>query len=246
MLDRLRTHPFPVAAHFRHSLVLTYAFPRELLEPLLPPGLVLDTHGDLGFAAAAFVQTEDLRPAALPAALGRDFFLSGYRIFVRRAGRESLRGLYILRSDTDRRSMVVFGNLLTRYHYRLARVRLTERPGDLELEVRTRAREADVHVRALLNGPASLPAGSPFADVVEARRYAGPLPYTFDYDASTRSLVVVRGVRTSWDPQPVHVDVRETTFFERDPFARAEPRLANAFHVAGIDYRWERGRVEPV
>ena len=246
MLDRLRRHPLPIAARFRHSLVLTYAFPRGLLEPLLPPGLVLDAHGDLGFAAVALVQTERLRPAFLPPALGGDFFLAGYRVFVRRAGASSLRGLYILRSDTDRHSMAMFGNLLTRYRYRLAQVSVTERPGELEIEVRTPAREADLHVRALVGDAASLPPGSPFADVADARRYAGPLPYTFDYDASARALVVVRGVRSAWDPRPVHVDVREATFFEREPFARAEPRLANAFHVAGIDYRWERGRLEAV
>jgi hypothetical protein len=33
----LRRHPFPVVAHFDTSLVLTYAFPARVLEPLLPP-----------------------------------------------------------------------------------------------------------------------------------------------------------------------------------------------------------------
>jgi hypothetical protein len=32
----------PVTAFFRRSLVLTYAFPGDLLQPLLPPGLLLD------------------------------------------------------------------------------------------------------------------------------------------------------------------------------------------------------------
>jgi hypothetical protein len=41
MLHLLKRHPFPVKAFFRQSLVLTYAFPQELLHPLLPPGLGL-------------------------------------------------------------------------------------------------------------------------------------------------------------------------------------------------------------
>jgi hypothetical protein len=244
MLERLRRHPLPMVAHFRHSLVLAYAFPQEVLRPLLPPGLVLDTFSDLGFAAVALVQTERLRPSFLPAHLGRSFFLSGYRLFVRRAQQRSLRGLYILRSDTDRRSMVLLGNLLTHYRYRLATVSLTERRGELEIVVDTPGGEADLHViAALASRPAPLPAGSPFGSLEEARRFAGPLPYTFDYEASTRSLVVVRAVRTAWDPQPLEVEVRRATYFDQGPFRDVEPVLANAFHVADIDYRWERGKV---
>lgn len=244
MLERLRRHPLPIVAHFRHSLVLAYAFPQEVLRPLLPPGLVLDTFAERGFAAVALVQTERLRPSFAPARLGQGFFLSGYRLFVRRAQQPSLRGLYILRSDTDRRSMALLGNLLTHYRYRLAQVSLRERPGELEVVVGTPSGEADLHVIAdLASRPGPLPAGSPFGSLDEARRFAGPLPYTFDYEASTRSLVVVRAVRTAWDPQPVEVDVRRATFFDRHPFREAKPVLANAFYVAEIDYRWERGTV---
>lgn len=246
MFERLKRHPLSIVAHFRHSLVLTYAFPRDLLQPMLPPGLVLDTLDDCGFAAVALVQTERLRPSFVSARLGQSFFLSGYRIFVRRAARPSLRGLYILRSDTDRRSMALLGNLLTHYRYRLAKVSVTERPGRLEIQVRTPNAEADLDVLADLESrPAHLPAGSPFGTLDEGRRFAGPLPHTFDYEASTGSLVVVRATRTAWDPQPVTVDVRYITFFDRDPFLNTEPVLANAFHVAGIDYRWERGIVVP-
>jgi hypothetical protein len=246
MLERLRRHPLPIVAHFRHSLVLAYAFPQEALRPLLPPGLVLDTFAELGFAAVALVHTERLRPSFVPARLGQSFFLSGYRLFVRRAEQPSLRGLYILRSDTDRRSMALLGNLLTHYRYRLAQVSRTERPGELEILVGTPGGEADLHVVADLAGrPAPLPAGSPFSTLDEARRFAGPLPYTFDYETSTRSLVVVRAVRTAWDPQPLEVDVRRATFFDQRPFRDVEPVLANAFYVAEIDYRWERGKVVP-
>jgi len=246
MLERLRRHPLPIAAHFRHSLVLAYTFPQEVLRPLLPPGLVLDTFAELGFAAVALVQTERLRPSFVPARLGRSFFLSGYRLFVRRAEQPSFRGLYMLRSDTDRRSMALLGNLLTHYRYWLAHVSLTEGPGELEIVVSTPGAEADLHVTAdLASRPAPLPAGSPFGSLDEARRFAGPLPYTFDYEASTRSLVVVRAVRTAWDPQSVEVDVRRAAFFDQRPYRDVEPVLANAFYVADTDYRWERGTVVP-
>src|SRR5438067_1818566 len=132
MLHLLKRHPIPVAAFFRHSLVLTYAFPRELLQPLLPPGLALDTYREYGFLAIALVQTERLRPSFLPALFGRDFFLSGYRIFARlQSPTSSRRGLRILRSDTDKTWMVGVGNLLTHYRYGLCQVEVTEHSGEI-------------------------------------------------------------------------------------------------------------------
>ena len=106
MLYLLKRHPVAVRAFFRHSLVLTYALRPEALEPLLPEGLALDTWQGRGFLAIALVQTEGLRPGFLPASMGRDFFLSGYRIFTRlkngpAGGAGAKRGLRILRSDTD-------------------------------------------------------------------------------------------------------------------------------------------------
>jgi hypothetical protein len=233
-----------MVAHFRHSLVLAYAFPRAVLEPLLPPPLVLDAHGNDGIAAVALVQTERLRPAFLPAALGRRFFLCGYRIFARLRHAQSMRGLYILRSDTDKQTMVTFGNLLTHYRYRKADVRTAERSSTFEVEIKTPRGDADVHLTADLSAhPDTPPRGSPFADLREARRYAGPLPYTFDYERETSCVVLIRGVRSAWDPQPVTVDVRELTFFRQDLFGGVEPVLANAFHVADVDYRWQRGQL---
>jgi hypothetical protein len=240
VLYRLRRHPFAVSAHFRHSLVLAYALPAEALEPLLPPTLEPDRHGDLGFAAAAFVQTERMRPSFLPKALGLDFFLGGYRIFVRVAGRPSLRGLYIIRSDTDRRLLTVFGNLLTSYRYRTVEARCRVENETLEVEV-----QPGVHISADLGRrPGPLPPGSPFGGVEEARRFAGPLPYTFHHEPQTGRLLSVRGVRSSWNPEPVEVEVHELAFFSPGRFG-VEPILANAFYVGGIDYRWERGRLLP-
>jgi hypothetical protein len=246
MLHLFQRHPIPVRAHFQFSLVLAYAFPKELLEPLLPPGLTLDLYEDCGFLAIAMVQTRGLRPVFVPKFLGQDFFLTGYRIFVRhhdpKTGR-NLRGLRILRSDTNKRLMAFFGNRLTHYNYRIANV-TAERTGEqLEIDIRTPGGEADLHVRTDLSSrPAPLPEGSPFPDLKVARRYAGPLPFTFDYERQTHSIIKIQGVREHWDPQPVRVDVTHATFFNHPPFdAIAKPRLANAFYLEDVPYRWKRG-----
>lgn len=238
MRHLLQRHPFPVDAFFRHTLVLTYAFPPDVLRPLLPPGLLLDTHGDSGFLAIALVQTEGLRPSFLPAAFGCDFFLSGYRIFTRHSHR---RGLCILRTDTNRASMVRAGNLFTRYRYRKCEAEIAEAAGLLTCNIRTPNRDADLEVTARVDESASLPPGSPFTTDREARRFAGPLPFTFSYEPETHSVVTIHGVRKVWQPQPVSVDVRTVSFFDHAPFRGTTPVLAGAFHVRDVPYRWERG-----
>lgn len=246
MWHQLKRHPLPIQAHFRHSLVLTYALPKAYLEPLLEPGLTLDSYGNFGFLAIAMVQTERLRPVGTPAWLGQDFFLMGYRVFVRFTTAEGrrLRGLRILRSDTDKLRMTLGGNLLTHYHYHRSAVDFTAANGILDISVRTKGRVADLVVRADLSEGAGLPEGSPFSDVIEARQFAGPLPFTFDFERETNSLICIKGVRKKWHPRPVRVEVRQNTFLEQERFRGANPMLANAFYVNDIPYRWERGRRE--
>lgn len=248
MLHLLRRHPFGVEAHFERSLVLAYAVPRDVLATLVGPGLEIDSYDDWGFLAIAMVQTRGLRPKGFPAWLGRDFFLSGYRVFTRfvRAGKPPLRGLKILRSDTDRAAMVRLGNLFTRYGYRHARVEMAVRVERLEIRVRTPNREADIHVLADLVSEAPLPPGSPFRTMDDARTFAGPLPHTFSYDAHTGKMVVIKGLRRAWDPRPVRVEVKEATYLDQAPFAGADVRLANAFVVTDVPYSWKPGTLEAI
>lgn len=191
MLHVFKRHLVPVEAEFGHCLVLTYALPAPTLTSLLPAGLTLDTYKGYGFLAIAMVETRSLRPAFMPRALGMDLFLCGYRVFCRfePASGPALRCLRILRSDTDRRLMSILGNALTHYRYEKADVRIGESEGNLSIEVRTPTGRADLHVVAALpEKPAPLPEGSPFQTLEDARRYAGPLPYTFAYEEQTRSI----------------------------------------------------------
>lgn len=241
LLHRLRRHPFDVEAHFDFSLVLAYALPAPALEPLLPPGLELDRLGEFGLLAVALVQTRKLRPAGWPRAMGRDFFLSGYRVFARLAGRPSVRGLRILRSDADSRLMTWSGNVFTHYGYELCHAKVARSGHLLTVEVDG---EAPLSLEADVRPADHPPDGSPFRDLAEARRFAGPLPNTFGWERETRSLIVVGSARVGWDPVPVEVEVKRLDFLER--FRDQEPRLANAFYVQDVDYRWKRGRLEPV
>jgi len=244
---RLRRHPFAVQAHFRRCLTLTYALPADVLRRLLPPGLELETLGGHGFVAVALVQTEALRPAGVPFSLGQDFFLAGYRVFttLRKPDGRRLRGLRILRSDANRASMVSGGNLLTHYNYHRCRSSVDATSDRLRIAVSTADHAADLHVTADLS-KAALPAGSPFATLREARRFAGPLPFTFDYEAETNAIIAIQATRAGWRPEAVSVNVEQLAFFDQPAFAGCTPVLAAAFHVADIDYRWERGVRYPI
>lgn len=229
--------------------MLAYAIPESVLRPLLAPGLQLDTYRGFGFLAIAMVETRDLRPAFLPAGFGLNFFLAGYRIFTRYrtpTGR-TLRGLRILRSDTDRWSMRVSGNLLTHYGYELSRCQVRRTENNYAVEICTPNAEADLQVEAdISKEPVVPPPGSPFPDFREARKFAGPLPFTFDYEQETHSIIRVEGVREDWNPRPVSVKVHRNTFIEKEMFRSTGATLANAFYLENVPYSWKPGVREPL
>jgi hypothetical protein len=141
--------------------------------------------------------------------------------------------------------MVHLGNLFTHYSYRHANVDITGDADRLEIRIRTPEREADLHVVAdLASCPAPLPPGSPFRSMKDARSFAGPLPHTFSYDERAKKMVVIKGLRQAWDPQPIHVDVKEATYLERSAFSNTDVRLANAFFVKDVPYAWKPGTLE--
>ena len=80
----------------------------------------LDTFNDKwAFIAVALVKTKDLRPKGFPKFCGSDFTLVGYRVFVRytNSAGKKLRGLYILKSETNKKMMEFIGNFFTHYNY---------------------------------------------------------------------------------------------------------------------------------
>lgn len=249
LLHLLKRHVLPVKARLGASLVLAYAIPEGVLRPLLCPGLQLDTYGNFGFLAIAMVETHDLRPAFLPTGLGFSFFLAGYRVFTRYqtpAGR-TLRGLCILRSDTDSSFMRVSGNLLTHYGYELSCCHIRRTESTYAVEICTSNGDADLQVEADISGDAlKLPPGSPFPDFREARKFAGPLPFTFDYEQETHSIIRVKGVRQHWQPRPVSVTVYRNTFLNQEMFRSSGATLANAFYLEDVPYSWNPGIREPL
>lgn len=242
MIRKLKNHPFSVAAYFKRSLVLTFAVPIQELESRIPECLRLDTYQEKwAFLAIAMVQTEGLRPKGFPKIFGNDFFLMGVRIFVRytdKRGR-NLRGLYIIKSETNKKLMAFFGNIFTHYNYSTTDIAISHREGKEQIE------SASSNFRVLVNREIlepNLPIKSPFSDWKTARRFAGPLPFTFTYNATRKEVLIIEGVRKNWKPSPVAIDKYSFDVLEKLDLKGAV--LANAFEVCDVPYFWRKGRIE--
>ena len=238
----LKNHPFGIDAKFESSIVLTYAFPKEELKKFIPQCLELDTFEDTwAFVAIAMVSTKRLRPKGFPVFLGMDFFLVGYRIFTiyRNKANKRLRGLYILKSETDKWEMEILGNLFTHYNYSKTDIgfeyfencrNISSLNSDFNVTISNQADAID------------LPTGSPFKTWDEARRFAGPLPFTFTCFEKEKSVLIVEGVRQNWKPKPLRIEHHYFDFF--DKLGLSSPLLANAFEVNNVPYSWKKGVVE--
>lgn len=242
MFSFLKKHPFAVEAFFESSLVLTFAVPKEQLQSLIPECLELDTFKDKwAFIAVAMVQTNELRPKGFPKFMGNNFFLIGYRVFVRYTNnaKKNLRGLYILKSETDKKKMEFLGNIFTQYNYTTTDIIQTEDDDVKEIK----SIKSDFKVK-LNNGDGeiSLPNNSPFLDWKEARRFAGPLPFTFTYNKTCKEVLIIEGVRQNWTPKPIKIIDYRFSFLSSLKLENAV--LANAFIINKIPYYWRKGKTE--
>jgi Uncharacterized conserved protein (COG2071) len=260
MFSFLKNHPFAVEAFFESSFILTFAIPKEDLRQMIPECLVLDTFNDKwAFVAVAMVQTKALRPKGFPKIFGNNFFLIGYRIFVRytnTAGRK-LRGLYILQSETDKKRMGFLGNIFTHYNYKTTDIIQLKNSSDgagnvTGKNINSPVQENIVTIKSIqskfevviktANEEVSLPPDSPFTNWKEARKFAGPLPFTFTFNPATKEVLIIEGVRQHWQPAPAEVISYHIPFL--DSFNSTNIQLANAFVIQNIPYYWKKGKKE--
>ncbi len=245
LLKYLRRHPFPVDAYFEKAVAVSFAFPEAVLRPLVPKELEIDTHMGFGFVTAAMVWTRNLRPTGFPIFLGQDFFLAGYRVFTRLRddSERRLRGLFILRSETDKQRMARTGNLFTSYRYRRVNVSFYKSGSEMRVETSLPDGKPTLDITFEPSADTSaLPAESPFGDWQTARRFAGPMPFTFSAE-DDGAFVVIEGSRQSWVPRPVTIKQWQVSLFSEPAFHGTKPILANAFSTQDVSYHWKKGRI---
>ena len=162
---------------------------------MIPECVELDIFQDKwALIAIAMVQTSGLRPKGFPKFLGNNFFLIGYRIFVRyknNAGKR-LRGLYIIKSETDKKKMEFFGNIFTHYNYTTTDIQQTTNGNSRIIE--SQRSKFNVIIEKTDN-EIQIPEHSPFSDWKDARKFAGPLPFTFTFDNIEKTVLIIEGIR---------------------------------------------------
>ncbi|WGH75280.1 DUF2071 domain-containing protein [Tenacibaculum tangerinum] len=241
MIVSLKNHPFAVEAFFESSVVVTFAVPKEDLEDLIPECLELDTfNNQWAFLALAMVQTKDLRPKGFPKILGNDFFLIGYRVFVRYTNLKGkkLRGLYILKSETDSKRMKIAGNVFTHYNYTTSDINQVKRGNHKSIY----SKKSAFYFVYDESSNVSLPKDSPFSSWKEARRFAGPLPFTFTYKGDKKELLIIEGVRNNWKPMPIKIVDYNFSFIK--DLGLTNVRVANSFSIKNVPYYWKKGKIE--
>jgi hypothetical protein len=147
--------------------------------------------------------------------------------------------LYILKSETDKKKMELMGNIFTHYNYTTTDIQQIEEIDNKKISSNhskfkvTISKDEDT---------IPLPQQSPFADWKEARRFAGPLPFTFTYNKTTKEVLIIEGVRENWTPTPVKVLDYHFNFLNELQLENAI--LSNAFVIKNIPYYWKKGKIE--
>jgi hypothetical protein len=150
-----------------------------------------------------------------------------------------LRGLYILKSETDKKKMSFLGNVFTHYNYTTTDITFNQ--DSKKILIFSKRSKIDIEIK-LTNPFVDLPKNSPFRYWKEARRFAGPLPFTFSYNKSTKKVLIIEGVRKEWHPKPVEVVKYQIDFVDQKAFNHIV--LANAFMIEHIPYLWKKGKTE--
>jgi hypothetical protein len=151
-----------------------------------------------------------------------------------------LRGLYILKSETDKKKMEFLGNIFTRYNYTTTDI--THETLNSTTSISSNKSEFKIIIENSKNEDISLPDNSPFSNWKEARRFAGPLPFTFTYNNDDKRVLIIEGVRENWKPAPVKVIDYKFAFL--DNLKLSDIQLANAFIIKNIPYYWKKGKIE--
>lgn len=135
--------------------------------------------------------------------------------------------------------MEIMGNIFTQYNYTTTDIGQEETADTKTISsIKSKLRiTIDKATEEIL-----LPEHSPFADWKEARRFAGPLPFTFTYNQEKKEVLIIEGVRENWTPAPVRVLDYQIDFLHT--LKTDSPVLANAFVIKNIPYYWKKGKIE--
>ncbi|OKL40013.1 DUF2071 domain-containing protein [Pontibacter flavimaris] len=217
-MDMLKKLPLRYVGELHEVRLINFSVEKKEVLPFLPEGLqVRDYHGR-ALISMVNVKLRNMRPSFLPKALHFDYQHIGFRLLVNdtRYNEGEAKGIYFLRSFTDRELILQGGSWLT--NYRLERAKLSEAGDAFEL------RQGEKYLRYRLGDE------KPAAEQEELYQKVGALDRAYSYIGN--ELMRVQIMRERWPIEWVHCEGFETNFF-------LTARLEGAFQVRDvIHYQW--------
>lgn len=213
----------------------------------MPGGLHPLTHQGFAFLNLVISRIRRMRPTGIPAVLGLTCWHIAYRVHVRAdlASDKTIAGLYFLRSEVDRGSLVIPGNVLTDFRFNKASIRASVDGALFRLEIAETPdgiADAEVVIETAPDGEDEV--SSPFRTLDERESILKYAPFGLSIDRSGHELKVAEVQRDEgrWEERRVRVRTAEWEYLKRT--IPGEARLVRATQVMPIDYRWRIGRLE--
>lgn len=217
-MDMLKKLPLTYVGELHQVRLINFSVEKEEVLPLLPAGLALRDYRGRALISMVNVQLRRMRPGFFPRPLHFNYQHIGFRLLVddARYNGGAAKGIYFLRSFTDKALVVQGGSWFT--NYKLEQAQLENRNGSFAL------RQHDHYLRYQLLEQEPPAGDAGLQDMV------GALDRAYAYIGHT--LVRVQIMRERWPIVPVRCEGFATNFFRT-------ARLEGAFQVREmIPYRW--------
>lgn len=229
---------------FSECVLLNYRTPARSVASLVPSPLELVTRDGWAFWNIVACRIERMRPAGLPRWCGIDYCHVAYRLFVQApvASGETIRGLYFIRSDADRKMVEYLGNAATPFRFHHAGITLGITGHKLRLSVfDSFEQQGDAYFIADPGAIPPRPQSSCFSCRKEAADFLRYSPIAFSCDGSDEWLRIdeVNRDETKWKETPLAV--REARWFFFESLGQNEAQLELATRVDPIEYSWVLG-----
>ena len=219
IMDFLKRLPITYKGELHQVRLINFSVAKEEVQPLLPEGIkIRDFHGR-ALISMVNVQLRNMRPSFIPAALHFNYQHVGFRLLVddsRYNKTGDTKGIYFLRSFTDKALMVQGGSWLT--NYKLEKADLSNKGGSFKLEQGQHYLSYTLHKNQSAAGNQEL------------MQLVGALDRAYCFIGG--ELVRVQIMRERWPIEWVQCNGFETNFFETAQFE-------GAFQVREvINYEW--------
>ena len=203
---RLRRHPVSDRAHLEDCLTLTYALPPRVLRRFCRRDSSSRPSAATASSPSRWSRRDRCARRRCPTRSDSDFFLAGYRVFTHGSARRRTHAARPAHPAQRRRPPVDGRRRQSVHALQLSPLRRrgrSPRRSHHACASRRADDSGDLDVTADLTMPRCRP-DRRFAPLREARRFAGPLPFTFDYEPETASPSSrSRRRATTWRPAPV-------------------------------------------